>query len=1144
MVRWFENLAALLHRGRILALFLAASPAFATNTTSISLSNFDVPSAGYITVTINYPPCSAYNGNFVTFVAPYKLGYDGIWVIQLSQYVSANTNSDIPLWVTNHSNITFYPEDMFLLRYQNLIQITPLVMWIADNTASPVTYTTCDADTYHYTLATTSTCEPITNVTARNFAINTTNLLSQGYNYQTATQFVGGLSLMNISNVSHTGTIVTNTAYTINGAATTGINKSAGVTCATNTTTLTGQGDLAGSGVGNAGWEVHKSVNNHYFLGRLDSFTVPAYSTWRPTWAAFTQLGPNDVLMHEATIQWDNTVTPNQYRIDLKPLTQEDARVDFPDAGPSTNVAMSIYLTPTGINTPGTGYITAKLGNPTTGSSGVCLVTNSSVSSVDGGITEAGTDADHLMCNFGSKYRYGGANSYGGGADGRDFAVFMRAVYPTITPTATITSTPTQTPTNNATSTPTATATATTAPNTATPTSTTTPTTAPNTSTPTSTTTPTTAPNTNTPTATATITPGGPTFTPTSTSTATGTPTATITPGGPTSTATATATNTPTVTNTSPPTSTATALPTVTASLPTSTSTPAATSTNTTAPTSTATALPTNTTTPTCGGGGTAALNIHNKERVETRIVLVGGATLCSGQAYGCLFDNDSTITDGSSGYCLMPQPAYSTTYNKWSLGSEHEVRVGYYSPPSTTLTVTQSIVFTVGVNKDFDRTGYPVVAISAPANSSNTGALYVYKGKSSGNVTTPFWTFTGASTTGGFPSAIAFGDFDGDGYGDLAIGANTEGTNGGKVFIYYGKNFTSGGSYATASANKTIDGPGSGAQFGGSLIACDVKGTGYDALVVGAPNLTSGNGAFYVFWGQSAGLLFGKLGSTYAYADQTVTGSSTENLANAMTCADFTQQGYGALAVGAKNYNNGAAGDGRVVLWLGGPGGIASGATTATSAGADASIRGKASGTSNFGTSLSWADVHYFGYPALAVGAPKCKASVRASAVDCETSGTQYGAVYSFDGSYIFLGNDQYYDDWAIGPNSSGTFGTGIAMGDYDLDGSADLAALDASVGKIYVYHGSNAGLQQPYVVTLDQTASSITYDSVTMCNANGGDGLSDIFAGASTYNNGAANDGRVQVYNGNATALSTTPSQSISNQTSAEKFGKAPIW
>ncbi len=105
----------------------------------------------------------------------------------------------------------------------------------------------------------------------------------------------------------------------------------------------------------------------------------------------------------------------------------------------------------------------------------------------------------------------------------------------------------------------------------------------------------------------------------------------------------------------------------------------------------------------------------------------------------------------------------------------------------------------------------------------------------------------------------FAGGDFDGDGYADLAIGG-TDGSLGGtgEVWIHSGG---SGG--VNLGAAQTLSNSGA-ASFGYSLLAADFDGDGFDDLAVGGPNENGDTGAVWVYLGSGTGLqLAGSIAGT-----------------------------------------------------------------------------------------------------------------------------------------------------------------------------------------------------------------------------------------------------------------------------------------
>ena len=107
--------------------------------------------------------------------------------------------------------------------------------------------------------------------------------------------------------------------------------------------------------------------------------------------------------------------------------------------------------------------------------------------------------------------------------------------------------------------------------------------------------------------------------------------------------------------------------------------------------------------------------------------------------------------------------------------------------------------------------------------------------------------TLDAAAPLDGFGAAMAAGDFDGDGYDDLAVGAPGENLGAGAVFLYKG---TEGGLVAW----KLLSPDATAEEFGWALVAADLDGDGLAELAVGAPGSHADAGAFYVYPGSATG--------------------------------------------------------------------------------------------------------------------------------------------------------------------------------------------------------------------------------------------------------------------------------------------------
>ncbi|WP_406317227.1 FG-GAP-like repeat-containing protein [Streptomyces sp. NBC_00118] len=448
------------------------------------------------------------------------------------------------------------------------------------------------------------------------------------------------------------------------------------------------------------------------------------------------------------------------------------------------------------------------------------------------------------------------------------------------------------------------------------------------------------------------------------------------------------------------------------------------------------------------------------------------------------------------------------------------------------------------GPSSDFNGDGYGDLAATAEyatvGSASQAGAVVITYGSKSGITSTATQVIDQSSpgvpgtpeTDDVFGSALAHGDFDHDGYADLAVGAPGEdvdsATDQGLVTILWG-------SPAGLSGGDTLSGSTASKGAGTFLVSGDFNGDGRDDLALAQPgsNVVSLRLSFVV---DDLGLAT----RSELLLASAIDGSGPESL----TSGDVNGDGLDDLLIGGNTVDGGASDLHRNALYL----------LDDYSSGSHQPVY---AGDAGHGTTAAIGDVDKDGYGDIVTGNPW-----DATAYPYDGEDALGGAVTLVHGSAGGLDTtrpaETITQDTAGIPGVSEAndhFGYSVSLGDLNADGYADLAigavyetvGTEEAAGAVTIVPGTANGLSAATSYAYNEGSAGVPgaleagdyFGSAVRMTDTNGDGKGDLAVGGSGENN---EDGSLWSLKGTTSGLSTTGSVSFGAETAGLSLTGTP--
>lgn len=438
---------------------------------------------------------------------------------------------------------------------------------------------------------------------------------------------------------------------------------------------------------------------------------------------------------------------------------------------------------------------------------------------------------------------------------------------------------------------------------------------------------------------------------------------------------------------------------------------------------------------------------------------------------------------------------------------------------------------------------------------SQNRGVVMVFYGASTGLASSPDWMKEGVSNGDTVGEDVAgVGDVNGDGYDDIIFSSPTSHySKRGHVWLYYGA------STGISSNFVMMTGTNPSMYLGRSLgSAGDVNGDGYNDIIVGGYGYEDSNidGQVRVHYGSATGMTsmadWSYEGSNGEYAGYQVSGAGDVNGDgfDDIIFSGINSQKHQKLVLGSAtglsssvNWNLANTdypySGNRIATKIGDMNGDGFADILAASSGSNGYIfLGSSSGPSNsYDLTVQNAVDENFGERVNAT----TLGDINADGIDDFVIGfPNYEQYYPSTGAVAIFYGDTFDNiietsDWHVEGNvTEANMGHEVAnAGDVNGDGWDDLLVSawkysngHVNEGAAFLYYGNSSGLSDTPAWSAEgnQHNAYFGYSLSTAGDINN-DGYSDIIIGAMGYDDGLSNSGRVYIYHGSSTGLSTSP-------------------